>query len=128
MQRKEIGCWDLMLWAVLAGYVTLTVSLSRWLADLLEVHAVVLAFPVAVGPILIPFRKEWRNSYYLVVPVAVAVLLVLASGTAPWLFRAFVALCTLAAWFVVHGIAISKRHPDGPQEQPPRQDGGARQG
>jgi hypothetical protein len=128
MQRKEIGCWDFILWAVLAGYVTLTVSLSGWLADLLGVPAAVLAFPVAVGPILIPFRREWRNSYYLVVPVAVAVLLVLASGTAPWLSRAFVALCALAAWFVLHGIAMWKRHPDGPEKQSSAQDGGAREG
>jgi hypothetical protein len=66
-----------------AGYSVVTLTLAMGIAHLLGVSLAVVAFPLAIAPILVVFRREWRQWWLPVLPVATAVLIVVRSEPTP---------------------------------------------
>ncbi len=115
--------------ALFAGYSTLTLTVSLGIAHLLRVHPAIVAFPLAIAPIIVLLRKHWRDLWIPIVPVATAVgivlghggnwQMVLQSGSRWWTLAASAGAGTFVVWVVVLGFAAMIRGESRPGKQPP---------
>jgi predicted exporter len=108
----------LLVTAVFTAYVTLTVTLSRGIAHLLGVHPAILAFPLAVAPVVILARTEWRQSWIILIPMVAAVFFALRSPTNSWRWTAYVACSAFILWIILTSFARLVREKDDDGQHP----------